>query len=107
MQIIVLELFMDVGASSSFTVEPADGDLMGQPPRSPSDPFFDRPMMTMIAAGAASLLTCVLAAFFYATEVSALPGGLLFQSGVCSSQPSKDWTSMLRTPSGKWITEAA
>jgi hypothetical protein len=27
-QIIVLELFMDVGASSTFTLEPADAHLM-------------------------------------------------------------------------------
>ena len=35
MQIIILELFMDVGASTTFTIEPADGDLMKKPPRSP------------------------------------------------------------------------
>ena len=34
-QIIILELFMDVGASTTFTIEPADDDLMHKPPRNP------------------------------------------------------------------------
>jgi P-type Ca2+ transporter type 2C len=68
-QVILLELFMDIGASSTFTMEPADGDLMEHPPRPHDAPFFDGPMATMIGAGATSLLACVLGAFYYATEV--------------------------------------
>lgn len=56
---------MDVGASSTFTIEPADSDLLDQPPRNPTLPFFDRQLMTLIALGAVSLLTAVLAAFGY------------------------------------------
>jgi len=61
MQIILLELFMDVGASVTFTLEPADGDLMLRPPHGLS-PFFDRELLHAIAGGGISLLAIVLLA---------------------------------------------
>jgi len=60
LQIILLELFMDVGASTTFTLEPADGDLMLLPPRHPSLPFFDTELLQGTLAGGASLLLVVL-----------------------------------------------
>jgi len=60
LQIILLELFMDVGASTTFTLEPADGDLMLIPPRHPSLPFFDGELLQATLAGGLSLLLVVL-----------------------------------------------
>ena len=60
LQIILLELFMDVGASTTFTLEPADGDLMLMPPRHPSLPFFDDELLQATLAGGVSLLLVVL-----------------------------------------------
>jgi Ca2+-transporting ATPase len=50
-QIIVLELFMDLGASVTFTVERPESDLMRRPPRSPQEPFINRAMLVGILAG--------------------------------------------------------
>ena len=54
-QIIVMELFMDLGASVTFTTEPAEGDVMARPPRDPRRPFMDRSMQVGIFAGGLSL----------------------------------------------------
>ena len=50
-QIIVLELFMDLGASVTFTAERPESDLMRRPPRSPQEPFINRAMLVGILAG--------------------------------------------------------
>jgi len=41
-QIIITELFMDLGASVAFTVERAEGDVMARPPRDATRPFSGR-----------------------------------------------------------------
>ena len=66
-QIIVMELFMDVGASVTFTAEPAEGDVMARPPRDPKMPFVDGMMRLGIFAGGLSLGLAVLATYFWAT----------------------------------------
>jgi len=58
-QIIVLELFMDLGASAAFVAEPGEKDLMTQPPRNPNQRFMDRPMLRTIVLGAISLFLAV------------------------------------------------
>ncbi|CAM6098046.1 unnamed protein product [Calypogeia fissa] len=65
-QIILLELFMDLGASSSFLMEPADSDIMKRKPRHPSQRFFDSELMTGILVSAATMCTTVLASFIFA-----------------------------------------
>ncbi|RYG49982.1 hypothetical protein EON67_06110, partial [archaeon] len=61
--VIVLELFMDIGASLSFVAEPAEADTMRRPPRRLGDPFFDVLMLARIAAGGVSLAACVLGGY--------------------------------------------
>jgi len=58
-QIILLELFMDLGASASFVAEPAEPSIDRRPPRDPRVPFLDRAMITGIAAGGIALWTAV------------------------------------------------
>lgn len=68
-QIIVLELFMDLGASTTFVVEPPEEDVMNRPPRDPRRPFMDRVMVAGILAGGLSLGAAVLLTYVWATAV--------------------------------------
>lgn len=65
-QIILMELFMDVGASTTFVAEPAEGDTMARPPRDPRQPFMDQSMRGGILAGGLSLGAAVLIAYLWA-----------------------------------------
>ncbi len=58
-QIIVLELFMDLGASAAFVAEPGEKDLMMRAPRDPNQRFMDSPMLRTIALGGISLFLAV------------------------------------------------
>lgn len=64
-QIIVTELFMDLGASTTFVVEPPEHDVMARPPRDPRKRFMDRSMQLVIFGGGASLATTVLASYVW------------------------------------------
>ncbi|OPY34171.1 MAG: Copper-exporting P-type ATPase B [Methanomassiliicoccales archaeon PtaU1.Bin124] len=64
-QIIMLELFMDLGASAAFVAERAESDIMSRPPRDPKRKFMDNEMKYAIIAGAASLFTAVSFAYLY------------------------------------------
>ncbi len=64
-QIIVMELFMDLGASVAFTTEPPEADVMSQAPRDPRRPFVDAAMRLGILAGAVSLAVAVTAVYLY------------------------------------------
>lgn len=63
--IIVLELFMDLGASTSFVMEPADTDIMSRPPHSATKRFFDRELVGGILVSAVCMLLTVLLSFAY------------------------------------------
>lgn len=65
-QIILMELFMDIGASMTFVTEPPEEDVMARPPRDPRLPFMDRSMQFGIVAGGLSLGAAVLIAYLYA-----------------------------------------
>lgn len=65
-QIIVMELFMDLGASVTFVAEPAEEDVMAQPPRNPRRPFMDTSMQLGILAGGLSLGAAVLITYLWA-----------------------------------------
>ena len=58
-QIILLEMFMDLAASSGFVAEGFEPDLMKRPPRNPKAKFLDRGTMTGIFASAISLFIAV------------------------------------------------
>ncbi|MGQ9554452.1 MAG: cation-translocating P-type ATPase [Anaerolineae bacterium] len=62
-QIIVMELFMDLAASATFVAEPAEPDLMRQPPRNPRASFMDRAMVSSIFTSAAGLFAAVSLAY--------------------------------------------
>lgn len=61
--IVVLELFMDVGASVAFVSEPTAPATMDRPPRDPASRFLDRTQLSAIALTAAALTVAVLPAF--------------------------------------------
>ncbi len=65
-QIILMELFMDLAAAAAFVSEPAEGDLMRQPPRNPRARFLDRAMVTGIFTNAFGLFAAVSAAYLLA-----------------------------------------
>lgn len=58
--IIVLELFMDLAASSAFVIEPPEGALMALPPRPSDKPFLDADMKRGIIGGGLLLAGSVL-----------------------------------------------
>jgi Ca2+-transporting ATPase len=64
-QIILLEMFMDLAASSGFVAEGFESDLMSRPPRDPAAKFLDRGTLTGILASALSLFVAV--SFCYLT----------------------------------------
>ncbi len=64
-QIILLEMFMDLAASSGFVAEGFEPDLMTRPPRDPSAKFLDRGTLMVIFASAISLFVAV--SFCYLT----------------------------------------
>ncbi|MBV9002339.1 MAG: cation-translocating P-type ATPase, partial [Solirubrobacterales bacterium] len=61
--IVVLELFMDVGASVAFVSEPAAPAMMDRAPRDPASRFLDGTQLSAIALTAAGLTAAVLPAF--------------------------------------------
>lgn len=62
-QIVILELFMDLGAAFAFVNQPADNNIMERPPRDPEARFLDRAMNISLLIGAATLAALVLVAF--------------------------------------------
>lgn len=67
-QIILLELLMDLGASVSFVSEPSEGDVMRRPPRDARVRFLDRTMVRMILLGGFSLAAAVLIVYTWARQ---------------------------------------
>ena len=62
-QIVILELFMDLGAAFAFVNQPADANIMNRPPRDPDARFLDRAMNVSLLIGAVTLAALVLVAF--------------------------------------------
>ena len=73
-QIVLLELFMDVGASVAFVSLAPEGDLMRRRPRHPDAPLLDRWMVGGALAGAATLALITGAAYFLALSQLGLAG---------------------------------
>jgi Ca2+-transporting ATPase len=59
-QIILLELFMDLAASTTFVVEPIEAGTMKRPPREQKEKFINRNMLTNMSVGSISLAAAVL-----------------------------------------------
>ena len=65
-QIILLELFMDLGASAGFVSEPPERNIYTRPPGDPKKPVFDRKMVKDIGIRGAFLFTAVMAVYLIA-----------------------------------------
>ncbi|TQR46408.1 cation-translocating P-type ATPase [Paenibacillus popilliae] len=64
-QIIVMELFLDLGAASCFSVEKQEADVMKRGPRSQSERFMNKAMITSMFSGGVSLAFAVLVTYFW------------------------------------------
>ncbi len=64
-QIILLELFMDLAASSGFIAEGQEGDVMTRPPRNPKERFLSRSLLASIFISAIGLFAAVSATYLY------------------------------------------
>ena len=64
--IVLLELFMDLGASVAFVSEPSAPGTMARAPRDPARRFLDPPQVAAIGLTAAALTAAVLSAFLLA-----------------------------------------
>jgi Ca2+-transporting ATPase len=65
-QIILLELFMDFGASAGFVAEPAEEDIYRRPPRRPQAGLLGAPTIRDILVKGLLLFAAVMAAYAYA-----------------------------------------
>jgi P-type Ca2+ transporter type 2C len=65
-QIIVLELFMDLAASSGFVTEPAEKDIYRRRPRDPRKSIFDAGQIFDILLKGGALFAVVIGIYFYA-----------------------------------------
>lgn len=62
-QIVLIELFMDIGASIAFVYEPASQRSMNQPPRDPAANFVDRPLVTALLGSGLALAVAAMPAY--------------------------------------------
>ena len=65
-QIIILELFMDLAASSGFISEPAEKDIYVRPPRDPKENMFSNREIYDLLSKGAFLFIAVIGVYFYA-----------------------------------------
>lgn len=70
-QIVVMEAFMDIAGSATFTAEPAEADVMARPPRDPRARFADRSLAAIVLAGGASLFAAVTGVYLWASQPGA------------------------------------
>ena len=66
-QMVVMEAFMDVAASTTFVAEPAEADIMSRPPRDPRRRFLDRSLLNGLMAGALGLFAAVAGVYLWAS----------------------------------------
>jgi Ca2+-transporting ATPase len=69
--IVLLEIFMALGASVAFVAGPAAPDAMHRPPRRAGTQFLDRHILLAIATTAATLTLAVLPAYLVLTRFGA------------------------------------
>ena len=72
--IVLLELFMDLGASVAFVAEPAAPAAMHRPPRPPGTGFLDASVSAAITTTAVTLTAAVLPAYLILTHAGAATG---------------------------------
>jgi len=104
--IVLLELFMDLGASVAFVTEPAAPDAMRRPPRPPGARFLDRPELTAIGTVAAALTLVTLPAYLLvqaqlgdsAGRSAAVLGWLAGHTLIAWSLRTRPWLSWRAAP---------
>jgi Ca2+-transporting ATPase len=67
--IVILEIFMDLGASVAFVAEPAAPDAMHHPPRPPGAAFLDQPVLAAIGTVATTLTLATLPAYLLLAHI--------------------------------------
>jgi len=67
-QIILLEMFMDLAASTGFVAEPAEADIAVRPPPRTTAPLLDRTAVATILSKGTALFLAVMAAYTWATR---------------------------------------
>ena len=69
-QIIILELFMDLAASSGFVAEPAEKNIYTRPPRNPQENMFSGQEISDLLVKGAFLFVAVTGIYFYALRMN-------------------------------------
>ena len=116
--IVILELFMDVGASIAFVSEPSAPDAMDHPPRDPARRFLDDTQLSAIALTAAALTAAVLPTFLlvhsrWGTDMAiaaAVAGWLTANTAVAwtlRAQPRLAWRRNIAFPAWALIALAS
>jgi Ca2+-transporting ATPase len=88
--IVLLELFMDLGASVAFVSEPTAPDAMRRPPRDPARRFLDGAEVGAILVAAVGIFAATVGAFFVVSSAqgadvgnaAAVAGWLVSHAGV-------------------------
>ena len=116
--IVILELFMDVGASVAFVSEPPAPGAMDHPPRDPARRFLDATELSAIALTAAGLTTAVLPTFLlvhahWGTDMAiaaAVAGWLIANVAIAwtlRARPGLAWRSNVAFPAWALIAVAS
>jgi Ca2+-transporting ATPase len=69
-QSIIIELWMDLGASTTFTVEKPESDIMKQPPRNPKEKFLNKEFLKELLKGSLCLTFCVFGVYFIGLQLT-------------------------------------
>ena len=116
--IVILELFMDVGASVAFVSEPPAPGAMDHPPRDPARRFLDDTQLSSIALTAAALTTAVLPTFLlvharWGTDMAiaaAVAGWLVANVAIAwtlRARPGLAWRSNVAFPAWALVAVAS